>query len=363
MDLKTHLKRLCDAHGPAGYEIAVRETLRADWQPLVDQLENGALGSLIGLKRGHAHADTLTASRPRIMLCAHIDEIGMIVHHIDGAFLAVTSLGGIDARVMVGQPVIVHCDPPLRGVVGVAPWHTLSSEQTGVYTPRSELLIDVGLDAETLRQCVHVGDAITADTALLDLTAQRVTGKALDDRACVAAITACLEALQTRQHSWDVLAVASVQEEVGGFGAMTEAHRLQPAMAIALDVTFADPGTAHGSFALNGPPPLGLGANFHPALYQMLRAAGSRMEMELRPDPIPMVSGTDAWPIQISQDGIPTALIQVPLRNMHSPVEIVDMRDIERAGRLLAEFICGLDSETLSKLTWDVPRPEGADHD
>jgi endoglucanase len=289
------------------------------------------------------------------MLCAHIDEIGMIVHHIDGAFLRVSRLGGIDARTIAGQPVIVHCDPPLRGVVGAAPWHTLADDQHGHYAPLTELVVDVGLSVEEVQQRIPVGTAITLDTALIDLGAQRVTGKALDDRACVAAITACLDALQSRRHSWDVLAVASVQEEVGGYGAMTEAYRLNPDLAIALDVTFADqPGANHATFALNGAPPIGLGANFHPVLYKALCAAGERIEMGLRRDPLPMQTGTDAWPIQISQDGIPTALIQIPLRNMHSVVEMVDMRDIVRTGRLLAEFISGLDNNFLSTVVWET---------
>jgi len=355
MDLKTHLKRLCDGHGPSGHEGPIRELLRTDWEGLVDSLDVGALGSLVGLKRGVGSADTgIDRLHHRIMLCAHIDEIGMLVHNIDGAFLHVSRLGGIDARILAGQPVIVHCDPPLRGVVGVAPWHTLTEDQMTHYGPLSDLVIDVGLSAEEVRQYVRVGDLVTPDAALIDLSPQRVSGKALDDRACVAAITVCLDALQSRRHSWDVLAVASVQEEVGGFGAMTETHRLNPDVAIALDVTFADqPGATRTTFSLNGQPPLGLGANFHPALYKAIRAAGERLEMDLRADPIPMRSGTDAWPIQISQDGIPTALIQVPLRSMHSVVETIDIRDIERAGRLMAEFISGLDSEFLSTLIWE----------
>ena len=360
MDLKAHLKRLCNGHGPSGYEAPIRDLLYPDWEPLVDSLEVGTLGSLIGIKRGIGSADAgVNRLHHRIMLSAHIDEIGMIVHHIDGAFLRVARLGGIDPRTLPGQPVIVHCDPPLRGVVGAPPWHTLADEQHSHYAPLIELVVDVGLSAEEVEQRVHVGDIITLDIAVIDLSPQRVTGKALDNRACVAVITACLDALQFRHHSWDVLAVASVQEEVGAFGAMTEAHRLNPDLAIALDVTFANQGgVSQPTFALNGTPPIGLGANFHPALYRAVRAAGQRLEMDLRRDPIPMRSGTDGWPIQISQDGIPTALIQVPLRNMHSVVEIIDMRDVERAGRLLAEFISGLDNSFLDTLIWDAPKTE-----
>jgi endoglucanase len=104
---------------------------------------------------------------------------------------------------------------------------------------------------------------------------------------------------------------------------------------------------------LGGGAVISLGANFHPALYDAICAAGERLEMTLAPDPLPMHSGTDAWPIQVSRDGIPTALLEVAIRNMHTPVEIVDMKDIERAGRVLAEFIAGLDADFLNTIVWD----------
>lgn len=322
-----------------------------DWQPLVDTLEIGALGSLTGIKHGSG-----AGPRRRIMLCAHMDEIGLIVRNFDEGFLLISHLGGIDARILPGMPVLVHCDPPLRGVVGVPPLYTQTEEQRGKYAPLSELLVDVGLPADEVRQRVHVGDAITLDMPITELQNGRLTGKALDDRACIAIITACLQALQSRKHVWDVLAVASVQEETGSAGAMTEAYRLNPDLAVALDVTFGtQPGVSDGAFPLGSGAPISLGANFHPALYDAICAAAERIEMTLAPDPLPMHSGTDAWPIQVSRDGIPTALLEVPIRNMHTPVETVDVKDIERAGRVLAEFIAGLDADFLRTIVWDAP--------
>src|SRR5579864_4574261 len=349
MDLKAHLRRICELHGPSGYEAPIREALRTDWQPLVDSFEVGALGSLTGIKRG-----TGAEPRRRIMLCAHMDEIGLIVRNFDEGFVLVSHLGGIDARILPGMPVVVHCDPPLRGVVGVPPAYTQTEEQRGKYAPLSELLVDVGLPADELRRRVRVGDPITLDVPITELQNGRLTGKALDDRACVAIITACLQGLQTRKHAWDVLAVASVQEESGAAGAMTEAYRLNPDLAIALDVTFGtQPGVNDGAFPLGSGAEISLGANFHPALYDAICAAAGRLEMTLAPDPLPMHSGTDAWPIQVSRDGIPTALLEVPIRNMHTPVETVDVKDIERAGRVLAEFIAGLDADFLNTIVWD----------
>lgn len=349
MDLKAHLGRICELHGPSGYEAPIREALRADWQPLVDSFEEGVLGGLTGIKRGSG-----AEPHRRIMLCAHMDEIGLIVRNFDEGFLLVSHLGGIDPRVLPGMPVMVHCDPPLRGVVGVPPLYTLTDDQRTKYAPLTDLLVDVGLPAEEVCRCIHVGDVVTLDIPITELQNGRLTGKALDDRACIAIVTACLDALQTRKHRWDVLAVASVQEETGGAGAMTEAYRLNPDLAIALDVTFGtQPGVSEGDFPLGGGAVISLGANFHPALYDAIRAAGDRLEMALATDPLPMHSGTDAWPIQVSRDGIPTALLEVAIRNMHTPVETVDIKDIERAGRILAEFISALDADFLSTIVWD----------
>lgn len=350
MDLKAHLRQLCDASGPSGYEAPVREVIAAAWQPWVDALEVGKLGSLIGLKSGSG-----TEPRPRIMLCAHMDEIGLMVRQIDQGFLKVSRLGGIDVRLLPGMNVWVQGQRMLPGVVGVPPSFALEAAAQNEYPTYNDLFIDLGLPADEVTALVSVGDVITLDAPAVDLQTDRMAGKALDDRACVAAVTACLDILQSRSHTWDVLAVASVQEEVGSWGAKTEAFRLAPDLAIALDVTFgSQPGMTGNTYTLGEGPVIGLGANLHPALYQALHEAADRLEMALHDEPFPAHTGTDAWPIQISRDGIPTALLQVPIRNMHSTVETVSMRDVERTGRLMAEFIAHLNADFLTTLTWDI---------
>ncbi len=345
MDLKAHLKNLCTAHGTSGYEAPVRQVVADAWTPLVDSLEVGKLGSLVGLKRGTQSAEP----RRRIMLAAHMDEIGMVVTKIVDGFLKVTRLSGTDERTILGLPVIVHGREAIPGVVGFRP-----GQHNGRYATFDELFIDVGLPAAEVEDLVQVGDVITMDAPLIDLKGNRVAGKAFDDRASVAAVTVCLDLLKTRQHGWDVLAVATTQEEVGSYGARSEAHRLKPDIAIALDVSFAvQPGITGNAFKLGGGIPLSLGANFHPALYDALNAAAERLEMPVHPDPIPAASGTDAWTIQVAQDGIPVALINLPIRNMHSTVETIELKDIQRAGKLMAEFIAELQPDFLASVVWD----------
>lgn len=349
MDIKAHLKQLSELHGPSGYEAPIREALEATWKPLVDSLEVGRLGSLVGLKRGSG-----PEPRRKVMLLAHMDEIGMIVSGIEGEFVRFTDMGGTDDRILPGLPVIVHGKQPLRGVVGIKPIFATPENVRGRYLDFDEMFIDLGLPAERVAELVTVGDVITPDARLLDLQGSRVAGKAMDDRACVAAVTACLDYLQGRRHTWDVLAVASVQEEVGLHGARVEAYRLAPDIAIALDVTFApQPGVDGATYRLGGNPVLALGANFHPALFDAIDEAANRIEMSLPHEPIPMGSGTDAWVAQTRRDGIPVGLISIPSRNMHSTVETVDTKDIERAGRVLAEFIAGLDADFLASIVWE----------
>jgi putative aminopeptidase FrvX len=352
LDLKEHLTRLGEAHGPSGYEGPVREVVHADWADFTDDMTTDSLGNLVGAKWGNRQEEP----RRRIMLAAHMDEVGMLVREISGPFIRVRRVGGLDHRVMLSQPVIVHGKEALPGVVAAVPPHLLPSNKRNSYPDVDDLIIDVGLGEEQVAALVRVGDPVTLDAPVTALVGDRLAGKAMDDRACIAAITACLQELQKRNHVWDVLAVATVQEEVGMRGAQVAAHQLNPDIAIALDVTFAQQhgiGETDGAFSLGSGPAISLGANFHPKLYEKLVDAAKRLEMSVNIDPLPGRSGTDAWTIQVAREGIPTALIGMPIRNMHSPVEVVDINDIKRAGRLLAEFIAGLEQDFLTTIAWD----------
>lgn len=348
-DLKNHLTTLSEVHAPSGYEDQARAVVAAAWQPLVDRMDVGSIGSLVGYKYGE-----MPAPRRRIMLSAHIDEIGMIVTNIEGSCLKVARLGGTDWRTILGLPVRVHTQTgPLPGVVGTYPLFTLSGESASTFPGVESIFIDVGLSAEEVAATVRVGDIITMDAPVFPLAGEKLAGKAFDDRASVAAVTACLNYLQGRRHQWDVLAVATVQEETGLAGARVESYRLQPDLAIAIDVGFAAQPGVQSSYQPGRGPVLSLGANFHPALFNQILAAAKRIDMQLDLEPVPAASGTDAWAIQVSQDGIPSALLNIIIRNMHSTVETLDLRDVDRCGRLMAEFIAGLDANTMQSIVWE----------
>jgi endoglucanase len=280
----------------------------------------------------------------------------MVREIVDG-FITTHHVGGVDNRVLPAQPVLVHGRQTLPGVVAAAPPHLVSGEARRRYPSEHDLVIDLGLPADEVNALVRVGDLITLDAPLVALQGRRVAGKAMDNRACVATITACLDLLAGMHHAWDVYAVATVQEETGLRGATSAAYRIAPDIAVALDVTFArQPGVeADVSVDLGGGPALGVGPNLHTRLTEALRSTAKAQEIKLQDEIIPGNSGTDAWAIQVAREGIPTGLISIPIRNMHTPVETVDLRDIERAGRLLANFIARLDADFLSTLDWRRP--------
>ncbi|NWF71005.1 MAG: M20/M25/M40 family metallo-hydrolase [Chloroflexi bacterium] len=350
-DLKAHLKSLVEAHAPSGHEAPIREIIRAAWQPLCDEMQGDRLGSLIGIKNGQPAAGS---PRRKIMLAAHMDEIGLMVRDIVDGFIYVHRVSGIDNRVMLAQPVLVHGKRPLPGVVASVPPHLLTADMRSKYPTLEELIVDVGLPAADVNALVQIGDLITPDVPMIDLLGKRVAAKAFDNRALVAAVTACLNHLQNLKHQWDVYAVATVQEETGLRGAAVAAHQIQPDVAVALDVTFAPQPGVNGDVTneMGGGPGIGVGPNFHPKLFDKIKEVAQANEIKTQNDIIPGASGTDAWMIQVALEGIPTALLEVPLRNMHSPVETIDLRDVERVGRLLALFIASLDSDFLQAIEY-----------
>ena len=300
------------------------------------------MGNLIALKRGAGHEP-----RHTVMIATHMDEIGLIVTGIKDGFVRVHGLGGTDRRALLGLPVDIHGRTRLPGVIGSRPPHVLSRSERKRVQPWHELFVDLGLPEEEVKAQVRVGDHVTVRQEAQKLRNDRVAAKALDNRASVAALTLSLEALQSRRHAWDVYAVATVQEELGVKGAITSAYGVDPDLALALDVTFAEQynDKQTGTFELGEGPALGIGPNIHPAVLDLLKEAAKAHEIQVSLEPLPGSSGTDAWGIQVAREGIPTGLISIPVRYMHQPVEVAALVDIERTGRLLTAAITRLSPE------------------
>jgi endoglucanase len=227
------LKALSEAPGPAGREQNVCQVINTHWTSLVDEIRVDAMGNLIALKHGHG-----PAPRPALMIAAHMDEIGLIVTGIEREFLRIHSLGGIDRRVLLGLEVTVHGQRDLPGIIGTRPPHVLPREERRKVIEWHQVFVDVGLSPKEVKSLVRVGDHITIHRDVAELKNGLVAGKAMDNRASVAAVTLALAELQNRNHAWDVYAVATVQEEVGLKGAITSAYGINPDVALAIDVTF-----------------------------------------------------------------------------------------------------------------------------
>jgi endoglucanase len=273
-DPKAHLKSLISLPGLSAFEEPVREVIAEAWRPLVDELTTSRTGTLYGLKRGSG-----PEPRPRILLASHMDAIGLMVTSItQGGFLRFTEVGGVDPRILPYSPVMVHgtagSEPRALPAIVVQPPDTLlPPSQRGRPAQLQHLLIDTGLEEQEVRAAVRVGDVVAFDTQPIELAGDTLAGHTLDDRAAVAAVTACLEELQHSHHAWDVYATATVQEEETLLGAFTSSYELRPQIAVALDVTFAKgPGANdYRTSPLGKGVSLDWGPNTHPVVLETIK--------------------------------------------------------------------------------------------
>lgn len=352
MDLKEFLKKASLAHGVSGFEyMHIAQVVKDAMAGLVDEVKTDALGNVIGIKNGHG-----PDPRPRIMLAGHMDEIGLMVTKIEeGGFLRFAPVGGVDQRVLPGHEVIVYGKRPLTGVIGVKPPHLTSPEETKKAHKMEDLFIDTGLPEAEVRNLVRVGDVVTFKRQVSELMGDRLSGKALDDRAGVAVILACLEELKKYKVDADVYAVTTSQEEVSPGGALVSSYGLQPDIGIAIDVCHGEtPGVPEWRTSSVGKgPALAQGANIHPKVFEALEKAAKEVGVSVQKEIAPAATGTDAWAIQVTRAGVATGLVSIPLRYMHTSVETLSMGDIEGAGRLLARFIASVDAGFVKELkTW-----------
>ena len=332
------LRRLSEVAGIAGREERVRALVIEELRPLVDDMRVDVLGNVVGTKRG--------SGGPRVMIAAHMDEIGFFVKHIDDAgFLRLQPVGGFDPRVLVAQRVHVHgfAGERLTGVLQPAakPIHVLDPSEIKA-TKLDELFVDLGLPGERVRAAVEVGDMVTMARGL-ETVGDCVVGKALDDRLGVYVMLEALRAMTGC--SAEIVAVATCQEEVGLRGAQTAAYDIEPDIAIALDVTLA------GDFP-GGPPEaavsrLGQGAAIkvmdssqvvHPKLLRHFRdvaeANGIAYQLELLPR-----GGTDAGAMQRARGGAAAITLSMPTRYVHTVNEMANTGDIDACVTLLARFL------------------------
>jgi putative aminopeptidase FrvX len=338
---KEHLKEMISLGGLSGFESPIREVIRTAWQPFVDEISISPLGSLHGFRRARKPSGK---ESPAILAAAHMDAIGLMVSGIEQGFLRVTEIGGIDPRVMPGQLVTVHGTRNLPGVVTLLPDRLRPVQKEKAPPALEDLLVDTGLSERELERWVRIGDPVSFAQEPIELGEGMLAGHSMDNRASVAALTACLRELQHINHTWDVWMAATTQEEETLAGGFTSPFLVCPAIAVAVDVTFGRmPGVSdYRAFPLGKGPTIGMGPNIHPTLQKRFKKIAEDLDIPFAMEVMPQHSGTDAYAMQIVAEGIPTAVLGIPLRNMHTPVECGVIKDIERAGYLLAQFIARL---------------------
>lgn len=354
-DILPFLKTLLSASGVSGSETPVAKLIEERWRLLVDETRFSRVGSLHGLKRGAL--SKRKGKRPSVLLAAHMDAIGMRVSQIEDGFLRITNVGGIDVRVLPGAEATVCASSgdKLPAVIAMPSPKLLPESAGSGALEIGYLLVDTGLTQREVERKVKVGDLVSFANEPMELAGDMLSGHTVDNRASVAALTVCLEELQSKSHVWDVWAAATVQEETSFLGAYTSAFDIRPDIAIAMDVTFAKGPGANGwqTHAIGKGVGLCMGPNMHPFLHKKMTTLADRLEIPWFLDVASSHSGTDAYPIQVAAEGIPTALVEFPIRYMHTPVEVVSVKDIQRTGRLLAEFIASLDENFVESIVWD----------
>ena len=349
METKQALQRLADARGVTGYESAAGDVVESVFEGLVDEIRRDRLGSVIMLKKGRNHQPAA-----RIMVAAHVDEIGMIVSKIeDEGFLRIWMMGGVDRRILPSMEVTVHGKRDIPGVIGAIPPHLQDPSKKDKPWKWEELAVDCGMPGEELRNLVRVGDVISFNRSSVELSNSRISGKSMDDRAGVAVMFECARELSRLSHDADVFFVATVQEEVGYGGGITATFGVMPDIGIAIDVGHAAmPGLPdYKVLKMGGGPAISFGPHVHPNIFARLKeVAGDRgipYQLEVGTNP----RGTDAYAMQMTRAGVATGLISIPLRYMHTSVETLAMDDVKKSGQLLAYFAASVDAQFKEGLT------------
>lgn len=344
MDYEKQLEFLCGLNGPSGFESAVAQAAADLLRPVVDEVRITPMGSVVGVRRsGLPHA-------PKLLLDAHLDEIGFLVTGHEEGYLRIAPLGGVDSRMLPDRELTLLTDPPVLGVVACLPPHVQTSEEMGKSIPIRELCVDVGLSQEAAQKRIPLGTPAVYRGSCTPLGTELLCGKALDDRACFAVLVDAMERLKNATVDVDIYVVGSTQEETHGTGAITAAFELVPDLCVVVDVTHGDSPDApkHKTFPLGKGPVLGVGPNCTRWMEQRMRRVAEELDIKIQTEVMSGHSGTNAWDLQVSREGVATSVLSLPLRYMHTPVETVHRGDLSDMAQLLAAFIRGLGEEVPS---------------
>lgn len=340
---KELFKEFLSIPGVTGMESAVAEKFISEAKDYSDEVYIDNIGNAVALKKGDG--------KRKVLAAGHIDEIGMMVTKIEkGGYLKITQVGGVDPSILLGQEVTIHAENlEIYGVIGSKPPHFLSAEERSLPINWDLLYVDTGLSEMKVADNIKVGNFVSFRSETKELLNGKISGKSIDDRYGAIALILTLQRLSKMKPSWDFYAVGTVQEEWSGIGANSATYKINPDIAIAIDVTHGNlPGLSDKeTFNLGKGVTLSVGPNIHPGILSKAKKICTSEEIPYKLEVAPYGTGTDAYTMQIVRSGIPSLVISAPVRSMHSPVETIDIKDVERTSRLLSHLICNFEEEDL----------------
>ncbi len=336
MKIEDFLREVTAIPGVTGNEGAAADYIADAFRPYADEVRVTPLNCVVARQKGEG---------PKVLICAHLDEIGMMVSRIeeDGS-LRLQSVGGVDPRVLPGMRVRVYArEGMLLGVVGATPPHLLKEADRKNNYNWDTLFVDLGMDAEQVRQKVRLGDTVCFEARYVEMKNDRVATKTADDRACVAIMLEAARRLRQMAHQADLYFVATCQEEIGSYGALISGFALEPDMGVAFDVCHAEtPGAPRNSTSKITSLVTSKGPFLNSFLVKKLEETAKENGIELQFAVDPRYTSTDADELSVTRAGVPTVLLSLPIKYMHTNVETLDMHALKEGGRLLAHYLAAI---------------------
>lgn len=336
--MRQALERLCTCTAPSGFEAPAADVAAELLRPLVDEVSIDRMGNVLGVRRSK------TPGAPKLLLDAHLDEIGLIVTGVEDGFLRFRSIGGVDPRMLPGRELVVLTDPPLRGLVACP---AEGDEDKSV--PLSELYVDVGLSQKEAERAIPVGTPMVYRAGCFPLGEDQMCGKSMDDRACFVTLLRAAELLRDKELDVELHILGSTREEVSGAGAVVGTWAVAPDFCVAVDVTHGKTpdGPADKTFELGGGPAIGVGPNMTRWMTERMIAKAKEHGIPYQMEIMSGHTGTNGWEMQISREGVATSVLSLPLKYMHTPVETLSLADMEGVAQLLAAFVENLGKEAV----------------
>lgn len=339
MNYLDFLSHVTTVPGTSGYEAPVAGVFACAFEPYCDEVTVDHNQNVIAVQRG-------SGKGPKIMLCAHIDEVGLVTMNVeeDGSVRFISL--GVAAQTLPAQEVnILAQEGPVYGVIGAVPPHLTAEEERDRVTPVEELFIDTGLPYDEAQRRVKPGLPVQLVGRTMALENDYIASKTMDDRACVAILLDCAQKIRERKHDADVYYVLSAREERDSYGAQTAAEAIRPDMAFILDVTHGTmPDCRPGRTFPLDVTPVSCGPNTHRKLAGLLKEHARRLHIRTEDEVARGTTWTDAWEVQVACEGVPCVVMSLPLKYMHTTVEMGSAATMADQARLLCETVCAMDA-------------------